>query len=920
MGKQQIVNRRVIGLFTHYNSFQVPEGALLQADNCVIDREGIVSKRRGMNRHGAALSASASSLMEFKDRLVLLEGTTLKYDSDGLGTWLPWTGAFGPPDTSTRIHFVEARSNLYFTSLLGIYKNDLLTNSPKKAGMPKGLDIQSSLTGTGSGWFGIDKQIAHRVVFAREDGNKVLIAGAPSEREILTNPANAVLIDWNGGLAIVKQTAHGYATGDRVTISNAATAAFNGIQTITVVDSNTYHYPLLTQPADITDVTAKSGKAFNVSVTFTLPADLQAGDNFELYRTDQSANAATDPGEEFFRIKKMEITAGDLATGTITLTDTFGDEFLDLPLVTNPSEETIAGANYPPPWAKDLSLYRGFIFFLNTRREHKLELQLQSLTGLLGDNTQTLRVSDGTNTLDLIISAAEDIANRKFKLSSAESTTAKNIELTVKSIIRVINRNAASRWYAEYISSADDPPGKFRLYARTIAGAPFHLNTPFSAVGSAFTPVIPIDPATTLKSDNEARKNRLYHSKFEQPEAVPLTNFDDIGSEENEALRIISLRDSLIILTIRGVYRLSGDSESSFVITQLDPTIKLLCPETAVVLDNSVYAVTDQGVTKINESGTSIVSRPIENELLKLFNFENFKNLTHAVKYESERKYLLFAQEFATDTKTKVIWCYNYLTESWTRWKKAARAALVLENSDTLFLAHADDFYILRERKSFNTSDVDYSDESIPVTVTATGTTISLDGLTVSTATVTYSYTETLAAGFLFDSANFSSRIVAVTALGGTSYLLELEEYIPSLATGAATISLPIKSRLRFAPEAVGNPTLMKQFSEVQIYFESDKTSHHRLGIFTDLIPYEAAKNFDTDPTTGWGIVPFGEGGWGDEDAGGGPIRDYIPLEMQWARALTVVYAHEWTREKFDITTMSLIYRLIGEVTTMAPR
>ena len=42
--------------------------------------------------------------------------------------------------------------------------------------------------------------------------------------------------------------AHGYTTGDSVTVANASPNAYNGTRTITVVDANTFTYTAATAP------------------------------------------------------------------------------------------------------------------------------------------------------------------------------------------------------------------------------------------------------------------------------------------------------------------------------------------------------------------------------------------------------------------------------------------------------------------------------------------------------------------------------------------------------------------------------------------------------------------------------------------------------------------------------------------------
>ena len=160
------------GLFTHPNRLLLPPGAQLLAENCVYNREGIVSKRRGMNRYGIILTTGAKELFQFAGSIVVLDGNVLRFDSDGAGTWSPWTGTFTQPDSSVRMRFLETDDSFLFTTDAGVFINDALTNvTPVRSGMPRGLDTQLSTTGTGAGFFLPDNQVGYRITWRRKDAN-----------------------------------------------------------------------------------------------------------------------------------------------------------------------------------------------------------------------------------------------------------------------------------------------------------------------------------------------------------------------------------------------------------------------------------------------------------------------------------------------------------------------------------------------------------------------------------------------------------------------------------------------------------------------------------------------------------------------------------------------------------------------------
>lgn len=71
-------------------------------------------------------------------------------------------------------------------------------------------------------------------------------------------------ISWSGGTVTVTSTAHGRTTGDSVRIVNAVPTGYNGPQmSITVVDANTFTYPLASDPGTATTTGSWCGIAVN---------------------------------------------------------------------------------------------------------------------------------------------------------------------------------------------------------------------------------------------------------------------------------------------------------------------------------------------------------------------------------------------------------------------------------------------------------------------------------------------------------------------------------------------------------------------------------------------------------------------------------------------------------------------------------
>lgn len=209
----------------------------------------------------------------------------------------------------------------------------------------------------------------------------------------------------------------------------------------------------------------------------------------------------------------------------------------------------------------------------------------------------------------------------------------------------------------------------------------------------------------TFVSDNEVNPNRVYFSKYQQPEAVPSVNFIDVGPRDEPIQRILALRDSLFIIKSNSVYRLSGDIAPNFSVSLLDSGVECKAPDSATILNNLIYLMTNQDISTISETGVSIISRPIEDQLIRLTDFNSFAVATFGVSYEKDRAYLLFTVTSANDTVATQCFRYNTFTNAWTKWDVTKTCGIVNDFNDVLYLGAADENFIEIERKNLNRTD-----------------------------------------------------------------------------------------------------------------------------------------------------------------------------------------------------------------------
>lgn len=221
-------------------------------------------------------------------------------------------------------------------------------------------------------------------------------------------------------------------------------------------------------------------------------------------------------------------------------------------------------------------------------------------------------------------------------------------------------------------------------------------------------------------------KNRIYYSKFYQPEAVPFLNFIDVGSSEFEISRIITLRESLFVLKKDGVFRIAGDGGPfpTFKVSIFDSTSIIIAPDTAVTLANQCYFFSNQGIMRLNESSIETISRPIQDKLLPFITTNpNISTVSFAVPYETDRSFLVWTSSSKTDAKASVCYRYNIDTSTWTEWKITKSCGILNEHQDKLYLGgeyveeNGDTTYSVDiERKDF--TRFDYADRDFTFTLT----------------------------------------------------------------------------------------------------------------------------------------------------------------------------------------------------------
>lgn len=488
-----VLTLKAIGLWTFPNPLTSPDGALAEASNVVIDRPGVIEPRRGLPEVPFTFTSGG-----YGDAMTAWNGYLIVHTSMNKLAWIDpvtpagWTefsGTFLPP-SGHKMKFTTANKNLYFTTNLGVYKLDLITNQPQAAGGIRALQMTGSVNGH-TGFLNADNQVAYRVVWGYNDGNKNLILGAPSQRVVVNGEQVAVPTTTTGitraATTVTVHTAavHPFAVADVVYLASDDPDFPSGNKLVVTV-ADTTHFTYTEAGAAVTTSAVQNFyyASRNVSLSVTIPAGITTNWFAQVYRSAQSGGADIDPGDELSMVYEYVPQSVQIAAGGFSFIDIVPDTLRGNALYTNNSQETILQQNDPPPICTDLATFEGSMFCSATKRAQTLNLRILSTNGLTGAN--------------FVIANATHLDFIPVPITVATGgSAAQNIADTTLSLVAAINALPTPLVYAYYTSGADDPPGMFSLAALDPTTGPFYAvietispATPTMA-NTAFVPTVP---------------------------------------------------------------------------------------------------------------------------------------------------------------------------------------------------------------------------------------------------------------------------------------------------------------------------------------------------------------------------------------------------------------------------------------------
>ena len=891
------------GLYINNNSvLEVPEGVCEVCSNVLLSREGIHQKRRGFTRVHTGLT-DITSILPYESNLFAIDDGALYKCVNGVPT-TEYTGV----TFSANVQSAEASGNLYLAdSGEQVYKLDGLTGTLKNAGVPKALDLSISETYIAGSIHEPNTQVAYRVLFGYRDENNNKLLSAPSALVSITNPVTTASASESTGTVTVTSTSHGLATGTIVKIVGAVDATnidvtnINGEYTITNTGANTFTFTVLATPVG-TLASLEFGVYKKPTLTASIPTGVEAGYFYQVYRSSQSTDEAVSPLEDLQLVDEVEITATDITNKVVTYADEIPDSFRGAFCYTNPSQEGITGANNPPPACTDMAYFRSCLFYSNVKELANKQITMVSVSDI--SNGDTLTISVGVDDYTYTAGAAE--SGTTFFLQTGSSVSI-NIDTTARSLASVINKDATSPVQAYYISGVNDAPGQIFLEATNYSVDSFSITVNAADIGGNFSPVLPTT-GTSYSGIQQDRTNRVFFSKILEPEAVPSVNYLDLGDKSNVILRILPLRDSIIALTTKGVYRIGGTTPSDFYYRIIDSSVECVASRTATVLNDNAFFLARQGVCAANENAVAVISENINAYLFNIIQ-SGFVTNSRAVAYPSEDLYkLCCVKENPENSADKIVFAYDSVSGTWVSEDVVFEDSIIF--NDRQYLVSQDLLSIYEERKDRQTTDFadsdNYTCEILSVDDTYTVTVESVD--------------IALVAGMALSNVTELQIIESVIDLGSNQYQCVFNGAVESVVTDTYRVDTPITANVRTSPITLGDISNNKVFIETQLNFRNARGCSEISMLFindnvsSDTIVLQTLAR-SQQSKEGWGSGEWGLFGWGDpevveRDYISNPaecFRTYIPRECVRSKWLQIELTHSRI-EPLDLQAISVLY------------
>lgn len=643
-----------------------------------------------------------------------------------------------------------------------------------------------------------------------------------------------------------------------------------------------------------------SATSTNVTVTGAIPTNSEHTITFvQLYRSFQTDLISVSAIDQYKLVEERRLTPAEFLAGIITFEDEMTTEFMGIPLYSGSDQEGILQSNEPPPMAWDMCKFRDFALYGNITRPSTLRVSLTSVGApegvQVGDTITIAGTFQGTPyTKTYTASLVEDLVAGNFEVVST-GTPSQNIADTADSLIRVINYDVTLPVHAILLSTSTDLSGQILFEADNPSYEPFMITASLHA--DAYDPTL-----TDVFSKVNTIRNGIAVSKTQELEAVPLTNIIYAGDSSSPILRLIPLRDYVIVIKTDGIYKVLGTHPGGLVCNPFDLTTRIIGADTAVSLNSAVWMLSDEGIVSISDGGVESKSIPIDdklNELLGSFH-DNINKNAFAIGYDADRKYILCLPK-SVNEYAELEYNFNYVTNSFTTWSRNLYTSFIHSIDNKIYISRSDvtNKGVSKERKNGNYRD--FVDEAIPNEIVA------IDPLDIRF--IELDNVDLVEVGdVLYQDETHFSPIITLDAL---TNIVTTQSSL-TFALGDVEILKSYRCTITWKQVFGDNPAFVRQFSEGLALFKNTRFNEARLRFVTDFSSSTSTVMLDGRGVGAWGMFPWGLAPWGSSITPSS-IRFYIPQDKQLGSYLIPSFSIKQGHSEFKMQGLSISYYNISQ-------
>lgn len=625
------------------------------------------------------------------------------------------------------------------------------------------------------------------------------------------------------------------------------------------------------------------------TLTIPVPTDVTSSHFLQIYRTLKSASSSSDPGDDMLLVYEAFPTSGELSARLMTVVDYAVEGTGGAALYTNEtslidsrpsakcdvkydsthSHGTLAafdGRLFSHPYKPLSSL---FLYLMSVGTTPGLYAATVSCTTTNASTTVTTAstapfrvgmhiygtgiaagttISSITNATTFVISAnasasatntmnvgdtitiatntyyavpaatGEDIPNHRFAVYSA-GTVNQNIRNTAYSLIRNVNQDSRTTYVTmSYESPVDAPAGKMLIRAKTDTASTYSV---VSTQATAWSPNL----ATSVTIPSIGKLNTIMFSKTNNGLAWPELN--TISTPDNSVvLGLVALRSALMVITDRGIGRISG-SNGLYGFDMIDTSFQPLYTSTqyfsgAVVSNNVAYTLTTQGLLAINESSVALIPSTPQ----QLVNYTPSAGSYLSVHTADNNIFI---------PHTSGTFVYNTQRSTWTTFTHIYKTG-AFSRADSKFYYARGDSYLKRQRDAQYLA-ANYYDNSTTAVVSSYDTSAG----TVTTTTNWDSYSDYQPG----DVVTRGSYTGVISAKNGT--VLTLEDMTGFPNSGTFTVYGGFDSTITYCPIATQLSDQQRYRDGVVLFDGADKSPTSLTAYNNSGLPTYVTVGFSTE-------------------------------------------------------------------------